>query len=279
MTTNPSDSDNSSNNADDDTIKKNIKVVNEAIENNENSKKNTGDKNRKYKDDDECDPTTARASKKAKIEDENINDKEDTSTTNILKCNEDVDDTVVDTKSNNVEEKKINIFQDDDGDDDNDNNKNNNDDDENNTNNATKSSLNKPLNDYLNIVGSIMYPPKPQKEPPIPILERPTALGYLTSPIFRPSIIQMWSPYEISLFEASISMHGKDFHILQKFIKSKTTKDIIEFYYVWKKTNHYRKWKKEYYEADFNSQEELEYGEKLVGIVKRKRSYNKKEKS
>jgi len=164
----------------------------------------------------------------------------------------------------------------------------------NNTNNDNiKSHLNKPLNDYLNIVGSIMYPSNVPTTKTMynsnddlnlnNLEERPTALGYLTSPIFRPSVIQMWSPYEIAIFEASIMIHGKHFHKLQRFIKTKTTKDIIEFYYVWKKTNHYLKWKRMYYESDFNSQEEQEHKELTSGVVtvsstRRRRSANKKEK-
>lgn len=33
---------------------------------------------------------------------------------------------------------------------------------------------------------------------------------------------------------------------LAKQIKTKTVKDIIEFYYEWKKTSHYKQWKKSY---------------------------------
>jgi hypothetical protein len=70
-----------------------------------------------------------------------------------------------------------------------------------------------------------------------------TALGYLTSPLRRPTIIEKWSPYEIATFEASMALHGKHFHIISKFVKTKSTKEIIEFYYIWKKTSHYRRWK------------------------------------
>ena len=29
-------------------------------------------------------------------------------------------------------------------------------------------------------------------------------------------------------------------------VKSKTVQEVIEFYYDWKKTNHYKEWKKNY---------------------------------
>jgi len=40
-----------------------------------------------------------------------------------------------------------------------------------------------------------------------------------------------------------MALHGKHFHIISKFVKTKSTKEIIEFYYIWKKTSHYRRWK------------------------------------
>ncbi len=40
-----------------------------------------------------------------------------------------------------------------------------------------------------------------------------------------------------------MALHGKHFHIISKFVKTKSTKEIIEFYYIWKKTCHYRRWK------------------------------------
>lgn len=106
--------------------------------------------------------------------------------------------------------------------------------------------------DYVNLVGNMMYPATKfrsygydtsQREYP---LEGISALGYLTSPLRRPTIIETWSPYEISLFEASLLHHGKEFAKVSKIIKSKTTKEVIDFYYIWKKTKHYKKWKEQY---------------------------------
>lgn len=79
-------------------------------------------------------------------------------------------------------------------------------------------------------------------------IEQVTALGYLTSPLRRPTVIEKWSPYEITTFEAALALHGKHFHQVQKWIKTKNTKEVIEFYYIWKKTSHYRRWKSSFCE-------------------------------
>lgn len=73
-----------------------------------------------------------------------------------------------------------------------------------------------------------------------------SALQYIKSPMRRPTVVERWSPLEIATFEASIAEHGKEFHVLQKDIKTKTTKEVVEFYYIWKKTAHYRRWKQQY---------------------------------
>ena len=36
----------------------------------------------------------------------------------------------------------------------------------------------------------------------------------------------------------------------QKHVKTKNTKEVIEFYYIWKKTAHYKVWKKQYIPPD-----------------------------
>ncbi|KAL7453846.1 hypothetical protein ACHAWC_005492 [Mediolabrus comicus] len=104
--------------------------------------------------------------------------------------------------------------------------------------------------DYITLASALVLPPPTTSitygysphfgQYPI---EQMTALGYLTSPLRRPTIIEKWSPYEIATFEASMALHGKHFHIISKFVKTKSTKEIIEFYYIWKKTSHYRRWK------------------------------------
>lgn len=77
-------------------------------------------------------------------------------------------------------------------------------------------------------------------------LELVSSLGYLKSPLRRPTVIEKWSPYEIALFEAGMAHHGKDFHQIHKIIQSKSTKEVVDFYYIWKKTSHYKTWKKQY---------------------------------
>ena len=75
-------------------------------------------------------------------------------------------------------------------------------------------------------------------------IEQSTTIGYLTSPLRRPSVLEKWNPYEIALFEGALALHGKQFHILhQHYVTTKSTKEIIEFYYIWKKTSHGRRWK------------------------------------
>jgi hypothetical protein len=74
-----------------------------------------------------------------------------------------------------------------------------------------------------------------------------SALGYLKSAIRQPTVIEKWSPYEIAMFEASIAEYGKNFSKIQNEIgRTKSVSEVIEFYYIWKKTSHYAQWKKEY---------------------------------
>lgn len=77
-------------------------------------------------------------------------------------------------------------------------------------------------------------------------LELISSLGFLKSPLRRPSIIEKWSPYEISLFEAGMGHYGKDFFQIHKLIQTKSTKEVVDFYYIWKKTSHYKVWKAQY---------------------------------
>ena len=77
-------------------------------------------------------------------------------------------------------------------------------------------------------------------------LEAVSVLRYLQSPLRRPTILETWSPIEIALFEAALSEHGKEFHMVQREIRTKTTREVIDFYYIWKKTKHYVRWKKQY---------------------------------
>jgi len=77
-------------------------------------------------------------------------------------------------------------------------------------------------------------------------LQHMSALAFLKSAVRRPTVMEQWSPYEIALFEAAMAEYGKEFYRIAKEIGSKTTQEVIEFYYIWKKTSHYKQWKKEY---------------------------------
>jgi hypothetical protein len=84
-------------------------------------------------------------------------------------------------------------------------------------------------------------------------LEHMSALAYLKSPVRKPMIIETWSPMDIAMFEAALAVHGKEFHIIQRHVATKSTKEIIDFYYIWKKTSHYTKWKQEFVPAEFGT--------------------------
>ena len=112
--------------------------------------------------------------------------------------------------------------------------------------------------DYVNMVGKMMYPSTKLRPYGYDIknreypLERISVLGFLKSPLRRPTIMEMWSPYEIAVFEGAMLHYGKEFHLISKAIGTKATTEVIDFYYVWKKTAHYKKWKDQ-----FISDEEL----------------------
>jgi len=128
--------------------------------------------------------------------------------------------------------------------------------------------------DYISLASSITLPPISKLGPygytptigQYPI-EQVTVLGYLTSELRRPTVIEKWNPYEISIFEAALAIHGKVFHTISKIVKTKNTKEVIEFYYVWKKTSHGKRWKNSYVpeilesESSDEEEEEVESGE------------------
>ncbi|PHJ22057.1 myb-like dna-binding domain protein [Cystoisospora suis] len=72
---------------------------------------------------------------------------------------------------------------------------------------------------------------------------RLTPLELLTSPLRKANVVDLWGPKEVALFEAGICRYGKDFNVLQRLIGTKSTCEIVDFYYLWKQTNRYVAWK------------------------------------
>lgn len=108
------------------------------------------------------------------------------------------------------------------------------------------------VEDYVNLVSDLMVPnvkfarygfAAEFGEYPV---ERPTLLGVLMSPCRRPTVFENWSPREIAVFEGCIALYGKDFRTIQRFVRTKNTKEIIEFYYLWKLSSHYTEWKRNF---------------------------------
>ena len=75
---------------------------------------------------------------------------------------------------------------------------------------------------------------------------RKSSLGVLLLPINRANVVDRWSVHEIATFEAAICIYGKEFHKISRVLDTKSTKEIVEFYYSWKKTSHYKAWKRMY---------------------------------
>ncbi|CAJ1966948.1 unnamed protein product [Cylindrotheca closterium] len=124
--------------------------------------------------------------------------------------------------------------------------------------------------DYVGAVAKLMYPGTKfgpygynhnMREYP---LEYISVLAFIKSPLRRPAVIEKWSPYEVALFEGAMLHYGKEFHLISQEIKTKTTQEVIDFYYVWKKTAHYKKWKEQ-----FITDEDLEYRLEQASTAKR----------
>lgn len=70
----------------------------------------------------------------------------------------------------------------------------------------------------------------------------PSTLDMLWNPLRANHIFEDWSPREIATFESCMCRFGKKFGLFTKFIRSKTTQEIIDFYYWWKSTSHFKIW-------------------------------------
>ncbi|CUV04175.1 unnamed protein product [Cryptosporidium hominis] len=69
-------------------------------------------------------------------------------------------------------------------------------------------------------------------------------LQLLTHPFRNKEVIDLWGPHEVILFECGVCKYGKEFDKIQRIIKTKTTKEIVDFYYcIWKRTSRYKAWK------------------------------------
>jgi len=71
-----------------------------------------------------------------------------------------------------------------------------------------------------------------------------STLDQLMSPLRKSIPIDRWSPLEIATFEGGICRLGKDFLQISRLVKTKTTNEVVDFYYqCWKHSSHYRSWK------------------------------------
>ena len=74
-------------------------------------------------------------------------------------------------------------------------------------------------------------------------LLRRTTLGMLTSPAREGSILDAWAPLEVAKFEAAMCLVGKQFPVVAKVVGTKSTAEVINFYYTWKQSKNYGLWK------------------------------------
>ncbi|CAI5736407.1 unnamed protein product [Peronospora farinosa] len=61
------------------------------------------------------------------------------------------------------------------------------------------------------------------------------ALAALVSPLRAHQVLDDWTGIEVGLFEEAYDRFSKDFYAIAEQLPKKTVKDIIAFYYVWKK--------------------------------------------
>lgn len=73
--------------------------------------------------------------------------------------------------------------------------------------------------------------------------EKPLKLGFMKSCLFVELRQDSWSPIEVCTFESSMLTFGKDFSLIAQQIGTKSCREVIEYYYIWKKTSKYDEWK------------------------------------
>lgn len=74
--------------------------------------------------------------------------------------------------------------------------------------------------------------------------KRPLSMSTSSSPF---STVEIWNKNDITDFEIGLNNHNKSFrniHLYEMGCSEKNLKEIIEFYYVWKKTARYSNWDK-----------------------------------
>ena len=64
-----------------------------------------------------------------------------------------------------------------------------------------------------------------------------TTLDLLLSPIRRVTARESWNNKEIAIFEAAMCKYPKQFSTIAKLVKTKTTQEIVKFYYTSDETN------------------------------------------
>lgn len=69
-----------------------------------------------------------------------------------------------------------------------------------------------------------------------------STLDVLCNPLRSAHVFENWSPREIAIFETWMWKFGKKFHLFPRFIKTKCTREVIDFYFCWKNTSHYKTW-------------------------------------
>ena len=66
----------------------------------------------------------------------------------------------------------------------------------------------------------------------------------LLSPLRRRRVLEQWSVREVAVFEVGMCQRPKDFAAISRLIGSKSTNEVVHFYYsAWKQSQHYRTWK------------------------------------
>ena len=56
-------------------------------------------------------------------------------------------------------------------------------------------------------------------------------------------VMETWTNEETARFEEGYGQHGKRFHLVQAVVKTRTTGQVVRFYYHWKVSERHYQWK------------------------------------